>query len=275
MKYSAILFLSLILFVTSCKKDKAPTPSTTPVTTPTSMTPFEASLVGHWKLKRSETRTNQYFPGLGDSTFVYKNHYNYLNSQLYLSATLVSGTTQYEGIMGTDDVSLAQTISWCGDVSNTITMGNNLSICSVHYLSTDSLVLDFAGGQARYFYNKTTTPLALNNIESQLLGSKWTLTSFNGAPASYYDYKTFFNNWYTDEGYYSKDSTFAGGVASASPSSWEVLFPNRTSPILKAGSVMGNDGWFKITSLTPTSMTLEDFNVLVNTTTINTYVYTR
>jgi hypothetical protein len=269
MKQTAVLIILLVLISTGCKKeDKASTP--TPAPTPASMTAWETSLVGQWKLKRTETRTNAWLPGLGDSTFTYKNHYNYLYSQLELGTT-ASGS-QYSGIMGTEDTNPADAITWCGGAGNTITIGSSTNFFTVHYLTTDSLVLDFSNGTGRYFYSKLSTPPALNAVESQMIGGTWSLVTFNGSAPANPTFKTFFGNWYTDQGYFCKDSVDDGNPFSETTDDWEVLFPSRAVPIFHSTST----SWAKITNLTATSLTIEVMaNPAVNSSTIYTYVYSR
>ena len=169
MKKLPILFLSLLLINTGCQQTPPPTPSPNPNPQST-MTPWETSLVGQWKLKRSETRMNTYQAGLGDSTMGYTNHYNYNNSQLELKLVpyTSSGSTQlYEGLWGNQDAGPTIDIGWHG-ANNTIftNVGYNFS---VHYLSfaPDSLILDYLGIY-RYFFNKSNTPPTLNNRQIQL-----------------------------------------------------------------------------------------------------------
>lgn len=270
MKKLSLVFLSLIIISTGCKKkEKSLTPTPTPQST---MTPWETSLVGQWKLKRTELRMSLYQPGLGDSTWCYSNHYNYSNSKLELKSTLYtnSGSTQmYDGIFGMQDGGPTFNIGWYG-ANNTIftdVSGN----FTVHYLSfaPDSLVVDYSGN-TRYFFNKSNALPVLNNIESQLIGGTWTLVSQNGVSPSTPTYKMFFNNWYNSNGYYCKDSTYYNGTGSASPSYWEVLFPNRAIPILSSGY------YYKITNLTANGLILEVMgNPQVNSNTTTTYIYSR
>ena len=271
MKKLCIIALGFLQLIAACKKDKSSTPSGTPVTA-SGMTAWETSLVGQWKLKRTEVRSNSYLPGLGDSTFTYTNHYNYLYSQLELGTTPVAGTSQYAGVMGMDDVGTASAITWCGGSANTITIGSNLDFFIVHYLSTDSLVLDAIGGIGRYFYNKTTTPPSLNVVENQLPGGMWQLLTINGSAPGFPTYRTFFSNWYSDDGYFLKDSVATGGSGLVTAGEWEVLFPTRAIPILKTGS----GSWYKITNLTSTALTLEQLaNPTVNSSSGIIYVYSR
>ncbi len=272
MKKITLIAYVLIIIGSSCKKDKSPNPTGSTVTSG-SLTPWENSLVGQWKLKRSEIRSNAFSPGLGDSTFQYTNHYNYINSQLNLTASpdmVYNGTQYYHATFGYQDNTPPESNwAWAGGAGSSIDIPGTPNIFSIIYLSTDSLVLDYVNGGQRLFFNKTTTPPVLNNIESKLVGGIWTQVTHNGSAPLSPTFKMFFNNWYSTDGYLGKDST-----TFAVPFSWQVLFPNRAIPIFYTNS-SSNGPYYKITTLTANSLTLEYINPGSYSTTLWTDVYSR
>lgn len=272
MKKITLIAVALIIIGTSCKKDKSPNPTGSPVTSG-SLTPWENSLAGQWLLKRVEVRGNLFYQGLNDSTEWYTNHYNLINSQLNLTSTpscILNGIQYYSATFGNDDsYAPGNNYIWAGGTNNTFALGVNVYM-KVIYLSTDSLVVDWMGTQERYFFNKTIIAPSLNNIESQLIGGIWTHSAQTGLIHSYIPYKMFNSNWYDSEGYYGKDSTSALAV---NVDQWEVLFSNRQIPILR---IHNTGGYYKITNLTPNSLTIEHMNnPQVNSTTDYTDTYSR
>ena len=274
MKKLTFLAVALIVIATSCKKDeKSPTPGT-PGVTASGMTAWETSLVGQWKLKRTELRSNAFIFGYFDSTMFYTNHYNYNSSQLELGTTTWGATgvsPYYSGIMGLNDSDFPGAIPWSGGIGTINISG--APYFKVHYLTPDSMVLDLFGGQQRLFYNKLTAAPTLNAIESQLIGT-WTLVSFDGSAPTNPHFKTFYNMWYCDDGYLSRDSIDNGTSSSVFIKSWEVLFPSRTTPIFHE-ALGGGLGYAKITNLTATSLTLEQIYPSISSATISTYIYSR
>jgi hypothetical protein len=274
MKQLSIIAFGLILILSSCKKDKSSTPSGTPVTA-SGMTALETSLVGQWKLKRTESRDNFYWPGYYDSTIFYTNHYNFLNSQLEFKSTLsyvaASGAQMYQGVFGVDDGSPAGGLDWCGLSGNTISINGATAYFVIQYLTPDSMVLDIYGGTCRLFYNKTNTQPVFNNVESQLSGGTWQLISANGVPPGYPTYRTFLPTWFNDYGYFTKDSIYyTPTLYTVGSGTWEVLFPSRSIPIL-----FSDNGYYKITNLTSTSLQLEFFSPFSSSSTIETDIYAR
>jgi hypothetical protein len=275
------VFTLVIMIITRCNQN-SPAPSNggnTNNTNNTNMTPFENSLVGSWKLKRSEQRHSIYNLGLGDSTYSYINHYNYFNSILELKSTSYTGLPgYYEGTWGTDDYTMPQIIPWKGGPNNSIILPSQIYKV-IKYLSTDSMVIDWlltGGSSIRYFYNKNNIPPIQNNIESQLIGNTWQLISQNGGTPQQQTFKQFFSNWSSDDGYYSKDSINTSPSGSTpnwmtGPSSWQVLYPNRTVPILK----MDGAGFYKITNLTSNSLRIEQIAPTLNAQSTSTLIYSR
>jgi hypothetical protein len=266
------LSITLVIMIATRCNQNSPAPSnggsSNGTNNTTTMTPLETSLVGSWKLKRTESRSAIYFSGFGDSTISYINHYNYYNSILELKSTPSSLAGYYEGVFGSNDVGGASQIYWKGGPNNSITANQSQSFFVIKYLSTDSLILDM-GGLTRLFYNKNTITPKMNNIELQLLGNPWQLISQNGVTAPYPTYLIFKNNWVTG-GYNSADSVVLG-VGSVQQQPWEVLYPNRTVPILFRGSL-----YRKIISITPNSLRLELIgNPTVNSVSSQTLIYSR
>ena len=271
MKQILLISLSICLIGTSCKKDKAGNPSPNP--TPSgNMTAFETSLVGSWKLKKTIFRDYDVYPGFGDSTAGYENHYNYLNSMLELTST-PNGNQQYNGYMGTVDNQAPNNISWSGGSNNTITLGSDINYFIVKHLTPDSLVLEFNGYDTYFCYNKNTIPPSLNDVEKKLIGGKWKLDSYHGIPPSNPTYITFTSIWGTGT-YMVKDSVVGGGVWVVD--GWQVLFPERASPIFVGYFGNSLSGGAKIRTLTANSLILDEFDdPSVNNNTTYSIVYSR
>lgn len=275
MKKLTILLVCLIIFSAGCDTP-TPTPTPPPPTPASSMTVWETSLVGLWNLKRTEYRAGVYLAGLGDSTSIYENHYNYNYALLDLQTTPYTtqqGIQAYDGVWG-QGIGSNMNIHWYGSSNSTISLEGSPNYFTVKYLTSDSMVLDISGGSTRFFYKKSTTQPVQNNIESQLTGGTWTLVSLNGSTPTYPIYKTFFNNWYayTTKGYYVKDSSYNNGSGSTSPGTFEVLFPSRPIPILYSTAL----GYCKITNLTSTSLTLGQIaSPTQNDNVSATYIYSR
>jgi len=268
-----IMVFTLVIMITTRCNQNSPAPSnggsSNGTNNTTTMTPLETSLVGSWKLKRTESRSSTYISGLGDSTISYINHYNYYNSILELKTTAGNIAGYYEGAFSANDAMPASQISWKEGPNNSITMNYSQSFFVIKYLSTDSMVLEYGGG-IRYFYNKNTITPKMNNVELQLLGNPWQLISENGVTPWPSKYIIFKNNWVSG-GYNSTDSlVVAGGASIQFP--WEVLYPNRTIPILYRGAQQ----YSKIISLTPNNLRLELIvNPAVNSVSSQTLIYSR
>lgn len=267
--FKPITIAIVLLTIVSCNQN-SPAPSNTGNTNNnnnTNLTPLETSLVGSWKLKRTEYRSSTFVYGLGDSTWYYTNHYNYYNSIIEFKAT-PSNILQdyYSCVIGISDMIAPGIVSWKEGPNNSITIDGQQSYFRIKYLSPDSMVLDGHYG-TRYFFNKNTMIPKLNPIELQLSGNPWQLISENGQVPLYPTYKHFKSTWYTDNGYLSTDSFVNFAV---SPASWEVLYPNRTIPIL-----YNKQDYFKIISLTPNNLRLEGFYPQMNSTSTSTLIYSR
>ena len=250
MKNITLIAFVLIIIGTSCKKDKSPNPTGSSATSG-SLTPWENSLVGQWKLKREEQRTNAYASyGITDSTIWYINHYNYLNSQLDLTSTLSNNGQDFLCTIGTVDGNSPSQGVWRGGDHNSITFAGAQYYFMVQYLTADSLVLDFDGGQVRLFYNKSTSFPTLKSIETLLTGQPWNGVEITGTV-------TFNTNWQTlgSPGY---NCTTTGAVTSNFSNKWEVICENTPTPVLQWGT------YYKINNLTANSLTL--YNLLANRT---------
>jgi hypothetical protein len=267
----SITIIVVVIIVASCNQNSpAPSPATpSSPTSPTSnMSAFETSLVGSWKLKRSENRSTSY-PGLGDSIINYTNHYNYTNSLLELTSNS-SVTGYYDGIFGISDLTPSNVINWKGSSNNNILTLNGYNF-NVKYLSTDSLVMDYGG--VRYYYNKNTLTPKLNNVEMQLLGNPWQLISQNGVSPSFTTFMTFKNYW-SNICYHRIDSVFfnPSQPATLGGGYWEVLYPNRSIPILFG---TGGTSYAKIITLTANSLRIEGFNENISSASTSTLIYSR
>jgi hypothetical protein len=278
------LSITLVIMIATRCNQNSPAPSnggsSNGTNNTTTMTPLETSLVGSWKLKRTEQRLYIYNLGLGDSTCSYTNHYNYFNSILELKSNSIAGLLgYYEGSFGVNDYTFPEIIYWKGGPSNSIVTAGSQLYFNIKHLSTDSLVIDLlASGvnSIRYFYNKNNIPPIQNNIEVQLIGSPWQLTSQNGGTAPQQSFKQFFSNWYSDDGYYSEDSfniSPSGFTPNwiTGPSNWQVLYPNRSVPILK----MNESEYYKITNLTANSLRIEQILPTLNAQSTSTLIYSR
>ena len=273
---------SLVLLISSCNQN-SPAPSnsgSTNNTNNTNMTPLENSLVGSWKLKRTEYRSSTFSLGLGDSTFQYINHYNYYNSILEFTSTPSSMAGQYySGVWGfKDNTPPQQNIAWKEGPNNSITIGSSQSFFIIKYLSTDSMILDFGGGTTitRFFFNKNTVTPKMNQIEQQLIGNPWQLISQNGQAPSYPIYKNFKSTWFNDNGYLLIDSFLfpPPNVTTVGPNPWEVLYPNRAIPILYFDNTTSG-GFYKIITLTPNNLRIEGINPSSSSISTSTLIYSR
>lgn len=266
-----LTIILVVIIVASCNQNSpAPSPATpSSPTSPTSnMSAFETSLVGSWKLKRSETRSTTGLPGLGDTVAWYTNHYNYSTSMFELTSNSSANSGYYDGIFGIMDNGNTYPIFWKGSPNNAITTLQGYGF-TVKYISTDSLVLDYGG--YRYYYNKNTITPKMNSKELQLLGNPWQLISQNGLTPTYPTFKIFKNNWSNSLGYFSLDSTVTTTGPTLSASTWEVLYPNRAVPILFGATMT----YCKIISLTPNSLRIEGFNPTISSASTSTLIYSR
>ncbi len=220
------------------------------------MNSTEQLLVGQWKLKRSEWRPGYNYMTLGDSLECFNRYFNYSNARLDLSSTS-DGLEYVIDYYGWNDFSSPDVgDSWYVDENiNSIFIRHDAYI--IKYLSTDSLILEYNGGD-RFFYSKNSIQPTLTNIETLLLGT-WLWTNNPLSSVQQYFNFTDFRDVSTSGScltYYATDSvTYSGGYSSDS-FEYKVLFPERPVPILNY--LLG--GPCKITNLTANSLTLEHYD---------------